>query len=185
MPKLYSTVAVRIGLHWPSVSTRVLIRKLKYLSKLLSSDEDTISTRIFNSVAMEDVYNCSIIQQCRMLEAHLGTSVLAMCLNDPSNVVQTVLRQKEKILQKDFSNLLLSAKGSVQLAAIIASKVSWRRLWDIALEKGVKGTKIVQNLFRELCRPASCFKCSVCDSHVPSTTTCFEHACNEHPEQVQ
>ena len=166
-------------------STRVLIRKLKYLSKLLSSDEDTISTRIFNSVAMEDVYNCSIIQQCRMLEAHLGTNVLAMCLNDPSNAVQTLLRQKEKILQKDFSNLLLSAKGSAQLAASIASKVSWRRLWDIALEKGVKGTKIVQSLFREVCRPASCFKCSVCDSHVPSTTTCFEHACDEHPEQVQ
>ena len=102
-----------------------------------------------------------------------------------SNAVQTVLRQKEKILQKDFSNLLLSAKGSAQLADKIASKVSWRRLWDTALEKGVKGTKIVQSLFREVCHPASCFKCSVCDSRVPSTTTCFEHACDEHPEEVQ
>ena len=87
MPKILLYLAVRIGLHWPSVSTRVHIRKLKYLSKLLLSDEDTISTRIFNSVAMEDVYNCSIIQQCRMLEAHLGTSFLAMCLNNPSNAV--------------------------------------------------------------------------------------------------
>ena len=93
--------------------------------------------------------------------------------------------KRRKYLQKDFSNLLLSAKGSAQLVASITSKVSWRRLWDIALEKGVKGTKIVQSLFREVCRPASCFKCSVCDSHVPSTTTCFEHACNKHPEQVQ
>ena len=132
MPKFYSAIAVRIGLHWPSVCTRVLIRKLKYLSKLLSSDQDTINTRIFNSVAMEDVYNCSIIQRSRMLEAHLGTSVLVMCLNDPSNAVQTVLHQKEKILQKDFSNLQLSAKGSANLAASIASKVSWRHLdlWD-------------------------------------------------------
>ena len=96
-----------------------------------------------------------------------------------------MLRQKEKISQKDFSNLLLSAKSSAQLAASIASKVSWRRLWDIALEKGVKGTKIVQSLFREVCRPVSCFKCSVCDSHVSSTTTCFEHVCDKHPEQVQ
>ena len=124
-------------------AVRMCLKSVARMHNLLTNG----MTRIFNSVAMEDVYNCSIIQQCRMLEAHLGTSVLAMCLNDPSNAVQTVLRQKEKILQKDFSNLLLSAKGSAQLAASIASKVSWRHLWDIALEKGVKGTKIVRSLF--------------------------------------
>ena len=74
VPKFYFTIAVRIGLLWPSVSTQVLIRKLKYLSKLLSSDKDILSTRMFNSVAMMDVYNCSIVQQCRMLEAELGTN---------------------------------------------------------------------------------------------------------------
>jgi len=126
VPKFYSAAAVRIGLHWPNVSTRVLIRKLKYLSKLLSSEKDILSTRRFNSVAMEDVYNCSIVQQSRVLEAELGTNVLALCLNDPVNATQTVLNNKEQLLKKDFSNynLLLSAKGSAHLATSIASKVS-------------------------------------------------------------
>jgi len=58
---------------------------------------------MFNSVAMEDVYNCSIVQQCRMLEAELGTNnVLALCLNDPVNATQTVLNNKEQLLKKDF-----------------------------------------------------------------------------------
>ena len=35
------------------------------------------------------------------------------------------------------------------------NKVSWRRLWDIALDKGVKGTKIIQSIFQEVCCPAS------------------------------
>jgi len=82
-----------------------------------------------------------------MLEAELGTNVPALCLNDPVNATQTVLNNKEQLLKKDFSNLLISAKGSAHLAASIASKVSWRHLWDIALEKGVKGTKIIFRAF--------------------------------------
>jgi len=51
-----------------------------------------------------------IVQQCRMLEAELGTNVLALCLSDPVNATQTVLNNKEQLLKKDFSNLLISAK---------------------------------------------------------------------------
>ena len=56
VPKFYSGTAIQIGLNWPSVSTQILIRKLKFLSKLLSSHKDTVSTRMFNTVAMKDVY---------------------------------------------------------------------------------------------------------------------------------
>ena len=38
---------------------------------------------------------------------------------------------------------------------------SWRRLWDVALDQGVKGTRIMQAIFKELCRPSSCFQCSL------------------------
>ena len=106
---------------------------------------------------------------------------------EQNTATQTGLNNKEQlaILKKDFSNLLISAKGSAHLAASIASKVSWRRLWDIALEKGVKGTKIIQSLFWEVCRPASCFQCLLCKSHVPFSTTCFEHASEQHPIQIR
>ena len=85
VPRCYSKSAVRIGLHWPSVATRVLIRKLSFLSKLLSGTMDTISRRIFTSLAMENVFETSIVQQCKMLEANLSTCILAKCLSDPEN----------------------------------------------------------------------------------------------------
>ena len=60
-----------IGLHWPSVRCRILIRKLGYLAKLLSSD-DKLSAQVIHTLVSEGVYNVSLIQQCRSLEQHLG-----------------------------------------------------------------------------------------------------------------
>ena len=57
---------------------QVQLQKLSFLAKLLSSNNDTISTRVFNSLAIDDVYDSSIIQQCRMLESALGTSLHAV-----------------------------------------------------------------------------------------------------------
>ena len=54
----------------------------------------------------------------------------------------------------------------------------------MALDKGVKGTRTLQNLFRELCRPASCFMCIKCESHPSPETTCLEHICSSHPNMV-
>ena len=186
LPKFYSKSAVRIGLHWPTVATRVLIRKLGFLSKLLSGNEDTISRRIFTSLAMENIYKTSIVQQCRMLEANLDTCVLAKCLSDPVNARYIVRENKKHILNSDF-NILLSAAttGSAASAARVATHTSWRRLWDIALDHGVKGTRIMQAIFKELCRPSSCFQCSMCGIEVTPTSSCLEHACSNHPREME
>ena len=108
VPKFYSAVAIRVALHWPSISTLILLRKLNYLGKLLASEKDTISCRMLNSVAMENVYDCSIVQQCRMLEVQLGTTVLGDCLSNPTDAIQIVKDNKELILKTDFSKLLYS-----------------------------------------------------------------------------
>ena len=88
LPKHHSKTVVRLGLQWPSVSTRILIRKLTFLAKLLSSTDDKISGRIFTSLAIVDVYNVGIVQQCRMLEADVSTNVLALCLQNPPSIVK-------------------------------------------------------------------------------------------------
>ena len=62
--------------------------------------------------------------------------------------------------------------------------MSWRRLSYVALDKGVKGTRALQSLFKEICRPSACFKCSLCDCDVPLNTSCLEHACEAHPDIV-
>ena len=50
---------------------------------LTSSTDDSISSRIFKSVATVDVYNVSFVQQCWMLEADTNTNTPAMCLKQP------------------------------------------------------------------------------------------------------
>ena len=110
-PKFYSKASVRIALHWPTVATRILIRKLNFLSKLLPGNKDTISQRVFSSLAIDDIYDISIIQQCRMLESELDTCVLAKCLSDPENAPNIVKKSKEYILRSDFRNLLASTSN--------------------------------------------------------------------------
>ena len=85
LPKWHSKAMVRLGLQWPSVSRRIFNRKLTFLAKLLSDTDDKISSRIFTSLAIVDVYNVSIIQLCKMLEADVNTNVLAMCLKSPTD----------------------------------------------------------------------------------------------------
>ena len=65
--------------------------------------------------------------------------------------------------------------------AHVASRISWRRLWDIALDKGVE---VTCTLFKELSHPISCFKCSQCGK-ITDSITCFEHACTSHPNLLE
>ena len=171
LPKFYSNNAVRIGLHWPSVATRILLRKLMILSKLLCSTRDSLSSRVFTSLAMNDIYEISIVQQCKMLESSLDTDILAKCLTSPENAVEIVKTNKNLILKQDFCKLIyiyislsLSNQSSARLVARVAEHTSWHRLWDMALDKGVKGTRTLQRVFKELSRPKPCSKCNLCES---------------------
>ena len=56
-----------IGLHWPSVKSRVLCRKLTFLAKLLE-DDDCFSSQVFRTLASDDIYETSIVQQCHLLD---------------------------------------------------------------------------------------------------------------------
>ena len=56
---IYSNVSVRIGLDWPSVRGRILIRKLSYLKKLVKSDDKKLSIHTF---AVSDISQLTLIQ---------------------------------------------------------------------------------------------------------------------------
>ena len=125
-----------------------------FLSKLLCSTRDSLSSRVFTSLAMNDIYEISIVQQCKMLESSLDTDILAKCLISPENAVEIVKTNKNLILQ-DFCKLIslsLSNQSSTRLVARVTEYTSWGRLWDMALDKGVKGTRTLQRVFKELSR---------------------------------
>ena len=94
--------------------------------------------------------NISVVQQCRMLEVQLGTNVVEQCLQDPDNALSTFRSRKNMLLKQDFNKLLLSALNSpsAHVIASIASQISWPKLWDLALDRGVKGTYAVQGLWQ-------------------------------------
>ena len=129
LSKFHANDTIRIALHWPSVATRVLNRKLTFLSKLLSSSEGTLSSRVFKTLAMEDIYSISLVQQCRMLESTLGTNVVTECLKNPDAASSIVNTWKKQLLKRDFEYLLQSASqhSSTKLVAKLATQVSWSK----------------------------------------------------------
>ena len=135
---------------------------------------------------MNDIYEISIVQQCKMLESSLDTDILAKCLTSPENAVEIVKTNKNLILKQDFCKLIslsLSNQSSTRLVARVAEHTSWRRLWDMALDKGVKGTRTLQRIFKELSRPKPCSKCNLCETEI-TEESCFEHTCVNHSDIV-
>ena len=172
-----TTVAVRIH--------RFLIRKLTFLAKLLSSTDDKISSHIFSSLAILDVYNVGLVQQCRMLEAEVSTNVLAQCLKNPTDAPAIVKSMKQEILKSDFEALLSSTAThhSARYVAEVAKTTSWCRLWDSALDRGVQGTHGLQTLLKTLSqriyRDSSCTSRGI---HLQANSLWFDHICLAHPE---
>ena len=153
--KYHSDISTLIGLHWPSVKARILCQKLTFLAKLLE-DDDCLSSQVFRTLASDDIYDISIVQQCRLLEQGIGTNYLQLCLEDPLTARSIVCEAKRDILSRDWASTLLASKTHPSLTVVVATDEiasTWNRLWDEALEYGVRGTRLMQGLFAALTRP--------------------------------
>ena len=150
--KFHANDAIRSALHWPSMATRVLLRKLSFLSKLLTNYHDILSS--CTALAMDGIYSIFVVQQCRMLEAPLSTDIVNQCLTSQNKAVEIVHSNKKVLL--NVIHVLISTATmhpSVEPIAKIASVVSWKKIWDGVLDYGVKGTNCSQAILRKICRP--------------------------------
>ena len=78
LSRYHSGLAVQIGLSLPSVTARVLIRKISYLHHLLSSTDESIAISTFRILASQDVQNISLVKQCIFWQARMyKTSLLS------------------------------------------------------------------------------------------------------------
>ena len=78
IPKTFANDLVPIALDLPSIRSQVLARKLRLLARLISgnrSDSDNLSlgSVVFNHLAMDNVYNITLVRQCLYLEEYFGT----------------------------------------------------------------------------------------------------------------
>ena len=95
--KHHSNLSTLIALHWLSIRCRILIRNLGYLTKLLSNN-DKLSAQVIHTLASEDVYNVSLIQQRCSLEQHLGCNHVQLYIHDPSVAHLTIQDAKNEII---------------------------------------------------------------------------------------
>ena len=147
----HSNVSVRIGLDWPSVRTRILIRKLSYLRKLVKNDDEKLSTQIFRAFAVFDISQLTLVQQCRYLEESYNTNVtneILACPRSSRDIKRRVLASDKSLrLEQCHQHQLLKHLSTLD------PEISWLKIWDNALDHGMRGTKAALCLFSSLCRP--------------------------------
>ena len=71
-----------------------MIRKLGYVAKLLCDEEEKLSAQFLRTIACEDVYSISLIQQCRSLEFHFGTNHVKSLPQNPDAALATLKASK-------------------------------------------------------------------------------------------
>ena len=119
LSKYHSDLAPLVGLRVPSIKARVLLRKLTFLAKLLESEDDHVSTRVFRTLSVENIYNISLVDQCNSLQNDLGVdSVLQQCLAEPTIASAIVRSEKMRILEQDWATTLEVAKQHQSLRYI-------------------------------------------------------------------
>ena len=143
-----------------------------------------MSACVFKTLAAEDVQIISLVQQIRWLENEVCvTSVIDKCLAAPGTA-RTTESSEQHIIDLDWSRTMSKAASHPSLKHAISSPTitsSWCRMWDQALDHGVRGTKLFQSFFRCLTKPLFGDRlCHVCKSTIPTPMSFFEHLCSAH-----
>ena len=184
LSKFHADLAPIIGLHLPSIKARIAIQKLRFLTKLLKSEQDDLASRVFRTLSADNVYSISVVEQCRWLLEELGLGwILQKCLSDPT-ASDTVKDLQNIILKQDWSQSVDSARNHPSLKHIVCSNfvaASWCSHWDRAPDLGTKGTRLFQCLFSSLCRPVFGDRvCPLCEREIPSHQNYFDHLNSDH-----
>ena len=102
LSRFHSNISVLIGLDWPSMRARLLIRKLNYLKRVLLADDEKLSSQVFKCFAGRDVSNLTIIEQFRYLEGVYGTDFTGEALTS-------------RLSQRDLQKAILTADKAFRL----------------------------------------------------------------------
>ena len=151
LSKYASTRACRMALLWPSIRARVLCYKLTLLFKIMLND-DSISSRVFHSLAASDVESIPLVRQCRYLESSYGLNFTSSILS--SSMSLSPSKMKKTIIDKDIELLLSEAASVPHLRYVQAvakdPDCSWPKVWDTALDRGPLGTSCALAMFKLL-----------------------------------
>ena len=166
-----SNRACRVVLHWPSIRARVLCAKLCYLLKLLNGG-DTLSCRVFRTLAATDIEEIHLVKQCRFLESQYGLDITTELLSSPATFSPSII--KKSVIKSDHNFLLKSIASDIHLKFIadveINLECSWLRVWDFVLDYGPHGTTCVMAILKLLCLRSFANSCPIsnCNNNLNS-----------------
>ena len=173
LSRFHSGRAVRLALGWPSIATRVLAKKLAFLSRVLENS-NSIGHYFYHCLSeTSDEGPMQLLDGCSFLEGLLGLEGFIERIKEGSSSPREI---KKELIELDFSSLLDESKAhsSTSLAAEIAESTCWLKVWDLALDFGPRGTSAIQSLFNMMTRPVfGTAPCAFCEDTVPATY--FEH----------
>ena len=113
--------------------TWILIRKLLYLHRLLTTQHNNIAARILTTLTCVDSTEIAIVQQCHFLEGlfhienkegmSLTEKVIRMSI---SNVEEVVRMVKAEVTRADHQRLIDSVESESSLAPLVHFReVTW------------------------------------------------------------
>ena len=140
VPNVYNNLLPRVTLQLPSIKVQIFIRKLRFPAHLFSSNNQTLGPTIFWTLAMCNVDDISLVQQCRWLENYFSSKgITDSCLRRPMEASGIVREAESELLKQDELLTLMEARSHQSLKHIIKIKC-WLHVWDNALDKDCSST---------------------------------------------
>ena len=118
LSRFHSHLTSLLALSWPSMAARIHLLKLGFLCRLLSLEHDSLASRTFHTLASQDIYSLSVVQQYIFLDSKLGTNATASILSNTEDPKALLRKAKQAIIKQDNKlRLQVTAKHqSVKLA---------------------------------------------------------------------
>ena len=153
---------------------RILNIKLSYFHRLLTSDNDSLGTRTFNTLASIDVYKLGLTQQCLFFDSEVGSGTVAELLSNPDSATFHLKQAKANIIKLDWKTSVEMAAARSSTSAIIDT--NWLRVWEEVRDHGTYWTSILQNFYKLLTTTLFDDRlCPRCDQHIPISSSFVEH----------
>ena len=166
------------------ITVSILVRKLKFLTKLLAKTSDANSCRIFHTLAARgNIFDIGLVQQCKELELLFGTNLLVQCIDSPDEAMDIVQNRGQDLLEADWDRTIAKAANHPSLTHVSCPMLrdEWTTLWDRALDHGTLGTTVSQAIFGLLCRPVYGDRiCPYCSDAIPGSDTFVQHLSSSH-----
>jgi hypothetical protein len=174
-PKHYSNTSAVTAMDLGSVRSRLLVSKLGFLKRLLRDDAVGVGRAAIRSM-VDDVDSLCLVRECRELEDVFRTNFTEEVLCGEVNMKEV----KKTIERLDRERRFERCGGKAPLIAAVAKGVSWLKLWDLALELGLRHTRGLQALSRLMSHHDRGKKpCPLCEGELNGLTV-LEHVLEKH-----